>query len=101
MERSDWSRHILEFGTTRYAQCYQTPFSRAFKGLGHETSRQARQLHRKKLSRHFFLRFCVLTIYRHAYLFVLFHRNAGCCFLSNVLAAIWLFDLVGVATYFA
>ena len=37
MERSDWSRHILEFGTTRCAQCYQTPFSRAFRGLGHET----------------------------------------------------------------
>ena len=36
MERSDLSHHILEFGTT-CTRCYQTPFSHAFKGLGHET----------------------------------------------------------------
>ena len=34
MEQSDWSCHILEFGTT---QCYQTPFRVRFRGLGHET----------------------------------------------------------------
>ena len=26
MKRSDWSRHIPEFETTRCTQCYQTPF---------------------------------------------------------------------------
>ena len=26
MKRSDWSRHIREFGTTSCTQCYQTPF---------------------------------------------------------------------------
>ena len=34
MEQSDWLRHILEFWITRCTQCYQTPFSRAFKGAG-------------------------------------------------------------------
>ena len=34
MQRSDWLRHILELWTTRCTQCYQTPFSRAFKGAG-------------------------------------------------------------------
>ena len=34
MERSDWSRNILEFGATRCTWCYQTPFSRTLKGAG-------------------------------------------------------------------
>ena len=34
MEWSDWSCHILEFRTTHCTRCYQTPFSRVFKGAG-------------------------------------------------------------------
>ena len=41
----------------------------------------------KKVSSLFSVQFCVLMIYRRAYLLVLFHQNAGCCSLSNVLAA--------------